>query len=154
MMWEKILRPKFLAKKVKEDPNKFKSMGFHVIEVVGEGYELESLVEYFIYSTFGKYVYIVEHEGRKFLARGDKKIGEIEYLVKDEKGLMRLILKEVKKSTKAALVGITLGFAMAVGGLVGMWKPEFSFIGVMLGGVLGSAIMKIFEYYIIGYCKT
>ncbi|WP_148266030.1 hypothetical protein [Pyrococcus sp. ST04] len=160
-MLEKILKPEFKGKRIKikgenseiEDIKTLRNMGFYIIELVGEGYELESLIDQFLFSSFGEYIYIFEKNNRKFLARGFQKLGNPEYLIRDKKGIIRLIKANIKKSWKIIGILIDLALAIGLGTIFGIIHPQFTLIGAMLGAYSGTIITKIIQYYLVGYCK-
>ncbi len=78
----------------------FKNRGARVHRIEGT-MEPELEIESFLASSFGKYVYLIRiGKGIRYLAMGEENIMERKwrpqsYLVRDENGLKRLIVKEI-----------------------------------------------------------
>ncbi|CAB49291.1 hypothetical protein [Pyrococcus abyssi] len=157
MILERILKPRYIALILEEIP---REKGLHIMELPkGTGYEVEVGVEYFVDSTFGKFIYIVKSKDLLILARSDKKLNvkeKEEFLIRNEKGLKRFLISKVSKSEKIKIEGLSLSLAMVAGILFSYFTELEDYMVIIAGifGVAGKIIEKVFMYYIIGYCKS
>lgn len=72
-MMEDILKPEYIAFIIKER-EKLKKEKAQTIEIPrGESYEIEATVEYFVDSTFERFIYIARSEDSILVARSSEK---------------------------------------------------------------------------------
>ncbi|AEH23821.1 hypothetical protein [Pyrococcus yayanosii] len=160
-MIERLIKPAFVLIEAetemerREIEKELRRKGFHIAELFGEGYELESLVESFIEMTSGKFVYLIKARDGKVLARGSEagvrslKI-EKEYIVRSEKALVNLILMKESRNKKALRTAVLIGLAAVVGLLLNSGE-DFSWIWIGGTAIAGSELMKALEYLLLGY---
>ncbi|NJE61372.1 hypothetical protein [Thermococcus sp. 21S7] len=167
MLVGKLLNPSYRVRVIKAhqlDEGKvldgFRRAGFHVSEV-GKDLDPELSVESFLSSSYGNWIYVIRlKRGRVFLARGEGKVpglksSDSDYLVRDDNGLKRLLIREVSKK---AMLLIEVP-RVVVWGLVWwlIWKyfeeyPLGTFLLFFLGFVLNDLASAV-EYFVIGYCR-
>ena len=168
MLAERLLRPGYRVMVFgmkKFEPGKviegFRRRGAHVKEIRKEfGPELE--VDSFLSTTYGKYVYVLHFADVTYLARSMERIIEESwgspgsYLVRNESGLRRFLLRELSLKSKLLLdvPSVIIWMAISLGIINRIEKnPIGSFLLVFLG-IFFSDAAKFLEYLLLGYCRA
>ncbi|WP_157723224.1 hypothetical protein [Thermococcus barossii] len=168
MIVERLLSPSYRIRVLnmgKFEPGEivdgFRQRGAYIMEFPRD-IDPELAIESFMASSYGPYVYVLKFpKGRLFLARHttwvfEKKWPSPErYIARDESGLKRFLLKEASRKSMI-LMEVP---AMLIWGVVWwlIWKysreyPLATFLLFFLGFLLND-LAKVFEYFVLGYCK-
>ncbi|AEC51326.1 hypothetical protein PNA2_0410 [Pyrococcus sp. NA2] len=157
MILEKVIRPRYKIMVMKKaNVEDLKKGGLQVVELMDNS---ELAIEYFVDSTFGKFIYIIKTEdGRIFLARGDKELKNPEktFLVKDENGLKKSLISQVNGKERIKFRGISLGIAVVLGFLLSILtnKEDYVFVFIFIMSMLESFLERIVMFYFLGYCEA
>ncbi len=166
MILTKLLDPKFRVTVVKPRKSKpediveaLRVRGAHVHRFEKET-DPELVIDAFMASSYGEYVYVLKFKGQTYLARGPKKLIKKSsapthsYIARDERGLEKLLLRELSLKSRLRVDLPTLLLWMAIGVLILQWlRQNFiaSFI-LTLFGFLISDLLNLVNYIVLGYC--
>ncbi|NJE02990.1 hypothetical protein [Thermococcus sp. MV11] len=139
----------------------FRRKGFHVSEL-SEDVDRELAVESFLASSYGENVYVLKFGRKTYVARGEKRAvgrgwqsGNL-YLIRDENGLKRFLLREIslgfRLQVELPAIAIWLGIGIGVAKMFGD-NPLASFLLLFLGFPL-EGVVKLIQYFVLDYCSN
>ena len=139
----------------------FQKRGGRISEVP-EGMDLELAIESLLASYYGNYVYVLKFKDKKaFISTlpgeitGKRWPSPDRFIARDEDGLKRFLLRELSRKSLLFMEVPTMIIWGAVWWLIWKYFESYPLGSILLFfiGFLLNDFAKVFEYFVLGYCR-
>ncbi len=139
----------------------FQKRGGRISEVP-EGMDLELAIESLLASHYGNYVYVLKFKDKKaFISTLQEEItgkrwpSPDRFIARDEDGLKRFLLRELSRKSLLFMEVPTMIIWGAVWWLIWKYFESYPLGSILLFfiGFLLNDFAKVFEYFVLGYCR-